>query len=75
MRLNWTRAHRRWTRQQWNQVVFKDTFRLKYEHYVFGGEMVNVGFLLLSFSGSTMVWGEIPHRALGIQITNAIGII
>ena len=23
-RLNWTRAHRRWTRQQWNQVVFTD---------------------------------------------------
>ena len=27
IRLNWTRAHHRWTRQQWKQVVFIDESR------------------------------------------------
>ena len=31
IRLNWTRAHHRWTRQQWNQVVFTDESRFNLE--------------------------------------------
>ena len=51
-RLNWATAHRRWTRRQWNEVVFTDEsrFNLKPVECVFGGDEANAWIQLTSSS-------------------------
>ena len=72
-RLNWTNAHRRWSRHQWNQVVFTDksTFNLKFADTRFcvwrrAGEQMDPANVIQHDrfgGGSVMVWGGISHRA------------
>ena len=73
LRLNWTRAHHRWTRQQWNQVVFTDEsrFNLKFADGILrvwrrDGERMDPANVIQHDrfgGGSVMVWGGISHRA------------
>ena len=72
-RLNWARAHRQWTRRQWNQVVFTDEscFNLKFADgrvrvWRRDGERMDPANVIQHDrlgGGSIMVWGGISNCA------------
>ena len=72
-RLGWRRQHLRWTRPQWNQVLFTDESRFSLEHNDDGrvrvwrrpGERYHpncVQHITAHGGGSLMVWGGISAR-------------
>lgn len=78
-RLNWATAHRRWTRRQWNEVVFTDESRFnlmfadgRVRVWRRTGERMDPANVIQHDrfgGGSVMVWAGISNRAKTDMVT------
>lgn len=77
--LNWARAHRQWTRRQWNQAVFTDESRFNLNFadrsilvWRRDGERMDPANVIQNDrfeGGSIMVWGGISNCPKTVLVT------